>query len=257
MSAASGHAQNGPRAALPDRVAVDPRQRRHAGPYPRAGAFPRRPEIAVPVDAARPPARRAHGAPPAPGTDRHLRADQGPGGLPDGERLRAQAPGLDGAVVPRDGGDDLAWLADREAPPLLRGPHRGWLAGAGPARPAGDDPGRHAAPPRGRPRLRGAVPRRRRRGDGVLRRRRDQRGRLPRGAELRGRLARARRVRLPEQPVGDLGAAQEADALADDRPEGAGLRAARHPGRRQRRARRLRRRARGRRARARGARGRP
>src|SRR2546426_2837212 len=42
---------------------------------------------------------------------------------------------------------------------------------------------------------------------------------LPRGAELRGGLARAGRVRLPEQPVGDLGAAQEADPLEDDRSE--------------------------------------
>ena len=39
-------------------------------------------------------------------------------------------------------------------------------------------------------------------------------GRLPRGDELRRRLARPRRVRLPEQPVGDLGPRQEADASA-------------------------------------------
>ena len=55
---------------------------------------------------------------------------------------------------------------------------------------------------------------------------------------------------VPEQPVGDLGAAQEADALAHDRPEGAGLRAARPPGGRQRRPRGLRRLPRGGRARA-------
>src|SRR3989441_7971112 len=33
-----------------------------------------------------------------------------------------------------------------------------------------------------------------------------------------------RSLRLPEQPVGDLGAPEEADALAHDRPEGARLR---------------------------------
>src|SRR5215813_2530526 len=48
----------------------------------------------------------------------------------------------------------------------------------------------------------------------------------------------------------DLGAAQEADALAHDRPEGARVRPAGHPGRRQRRARGLRCRARGCRSRA-------
>ena len=47
-------------------------------------------------------------------------------------------------------------------------------------------------------------------------RRRDERGRLPRGAQLRGRLEGARRVRLPEQPVGDLGAGAHADR--DARP---------------------------------------
>src|SRR2546425_2332378 len=60
-----------------------------------------------------------------------------------------------------------------------------------------------------------------------------------------------RSLRLPEQPVGDLGAPEEADALAHDRPEGARLRPARHPGGRQRRPRRLRCRARGRRSGAR------
>ena len=60
---------------------------------------------------------------------------------------------------------------------------------------------------------RAAVPRRRRVVHGVLRRRRDVRGRLPRGDELRRRLARAGGLLLPEQPVGHLGAAQEADAL--------------------------------------------
>ena len=44
----------------------------------------------------------------------------------------------------------------------------------------------------------------------------------------------------PEQPVGDLGAAQEADPLAHHRPEGARLRLPGHPGGRQRRARGLR-----------------
>ena len=46
---------------------------------------------------------------------------------------------------------------------------------------------------------------------------------------------------VPEQPVGDLGAAEEADALAHHRAEGARLRDARHPGGRQRRPRGLRR----------------
>src|SRR5713226_8671292 len=79
----------------------------------------------------------------------------------------------------------------------------------------------------------------------------DVRGRLPRSAEFRRGLARSRGLRLPKQPVGDLGAPEEADALAHDRPEGARLRPARHPGGRKRRPRRLRCRARGRRSGAR------
>src|SRR5215831_13847533 len=68
-------------------------------------------------------------------------ADQGPGSCPAGEHLHLAADGLDGAVVPRDGGDDLAGLADREAPALLRGPPRRRPAGAEPARSADHDPG--------------------------------------------------------------------------------------------------------------------
>ena len=141
---------------------------------------------------------------------------------------------LDGAVVPRDGGDAVARVADREDPAAVRGLSGGRPARAGPARSPDRDSRRHAAAARRRPRVRGAVQGRRRRRHGVLRRRRHVRGRFPRGAELRRRLARAGRVRVPEQPVGDLGAAQEADALAHHRPEGARLRPPGHPGRRQR-----------------------
>ena len=166
--------------------------------------------------------------------------DQGPGGLAGRRRLDAEAERLDGAVVPRDRRHAVARVADREAADALRRLPRGRPAGARAERPADHDPGRHPAPARRRPRLRGPVPRRRRGGHGVLRRRRHVGGRLPRGAELRRRLARAGGLRRPEQPVGDLGAAQEADALADHRAEGAGLRAARPAGGRQRRPRRLR-----------------
>ena len=62
---------------------------------------------------------------------------------------------------------------------------------------------------------------------------------------------------VPEQPVGDLGPAQEADALAHDRPEGARLRLPGPPGGRQRRARGLRGQPRGGRAGARRRRARP
>src|SRR6266568_2931174 len=62
---------------------------------------------------------------------------------------------------------------------------------------------------------------------------RDLRRRFPRGVQLRRRLARARGLRLPEQPVGHLGAAQEADQLADHRPESDRLRLPGHSGRRQ------------------------
>src|SRR6516165_11861958 len=133
--------------ALPGRVAVHPRRRGEARQRAGVEALCRRPEIALPGHAARPPYRRAYGPSAAPGPDRHVRADQGPGSLPDGERLHAPAAGLDGAVVPGDGRDGLAWLADRETPPLLRGTYRGRLAGARSARPASSDPGCHAAPP--------------------------------------------------------------------------------------------------------------
>src|SRR5207245_545997 len=82
----------------------------------------------------------------------------------------------------RDGGDDLARLADREDPALLRRIRRRRPAGARPARPAHHGPRGDAAPPRGRPGLRGPVPRRRRGRYGILPRRRDQRGRMPWGA---------------------------------------------------------------------------
>src|SRR6185503_18564688 len=68
------------------------------------------------------------------------------------------------------------------------------------------------------------------------RRRGHVRGRFPRGDELRRGLAPATGVPGPEQPVGDLGPAQEADPLAHHRPEGPRLRLPRPAGRRQRRA---------------------
>ena len=152
----------------------------------------RRPQAPLSRHAARPASRRAHAAAAAPGTHRHLRAHQGPGGLPGRQR------------VPRCGRTDWMVPSFRETAAML---WRGWpiekillfFAGlpggrparARPARPPGLHPGRHPAPARGGPGLRRAVPRRRRGGDGVLRRRRHLRGRLPRGAELRRRLARA------------------------------------------------------------------
>ena len=108
----------------------------------------------------------------------------------------AHADGLDGAVVPRDGGHALARLADREDAALLR---RATSKGGQPAPDQHDlpiaHPRRHPAPARRRARLRRPVPRRRRGRHGVLRRRRHLGGRLPRGAELRRRLARAGRLR--------------------------------------------------------------
>ncbi len=71
----------------------------------------------------------------------------------------------------------------------------------------------------------------------VLRRRRHQRGRRERGPRLRRQLRRARRVLLPEQPVGDLGAGRAAVEAAARAPRRR-LRHARRPRRRQRRPRR-------------------
>ena len=77
----------------------------------------------------------------------------------------------------------------------------------------------------------------RRRGHHVLlRRRRHQPGRRPRGLRLGRGLRRARRLLLPEQPVGHLRAHRAADPRAALQAR-AGLRLPRHPRRRQRRAR--------------------
>ena len=54
----------------------------------------------------------------------------------------------------------------------------------------------------------------RRRRHRLLRRRRHRAGRRQRGVRLRQRLQRARRLLLPEQPVGDLGAERAADAAS-------------------------------------------
>src|SRR5438445_459162 len=240
MRRSANNAQNTSRPAPLGRPPVHPGQRREPRSRARAGHPRRRPQADVPHDGARAAPGRAHGPAPAPGPDRHLRADQGAGGLADRRRRDAPPGGLDGAVLPGDGRDAVAGLADRADPRLLRRAARGRAAGARPARPADHDSGLDPAAARGGARLRRAVPRRRRGRDGVLRRWRDLGGRLSRGDELRRRLARAGRLRLPEQPVGDLGADQEADPLAHARPEGARLRVPRDPSRRQRHPRRVR-----------------
>src|SRR5436190_12724264 len=142
----TGHAETHPRAAIPRRVPVDPRQRGQSRRLARAEAPPRRPEGPLPREGARAPPRRAHGPPAAPGPHRDVRADQGPGSVADGKRLRPAADRLDGSVVPRDGGDDLARLADREDPALLRRVRRRRPARTRSARPADHDPRRDAAP---------------------------------------------------------------------------------------------------------------
>ena len=117
----------------------------------------------------------------AAGTHRHLRAHQGPGGRADRQRLGARGRRLDGAVLPRDGGDDLAGLAaSRRCCRSSRATSRA-ASRRPPARSADRHPRGHAAPARGRARLRHAVPGRRRGRHGLLRRRRHVRGRLPRG----------------------------------------------------------------------------
>ena len=227
------------RASVSGRVSVHPRQRRQARYLARARDLRPRTSSGLPRHADRAPARRAHDSPAAPGPHRDVRPDQGPGGLAGRRRVHSAASDW---VVPSF--RETAAMLWRGGPlekllmPLRRLP-RGRSARARTERPAGDDPGGHPAAARRRARVRGAVPRRRRGGDGVLRRRRDLRRRFPRGDQLRRRLARAGGLPLPEQPVGHLGPAQEADALRDDRAEGARLRTARAAGGRQRRPRRL------------------
>ena len=232
------NAQDTHRAPVRDRAPVRPGQRRQPRYRARARSLRRRAQAVVSRHAPGPAPRRADAAAAAAGSDRHVRADQGAGGVPNRQHLHARCDRLDGAVVPGDRGHALAGLADREDPPPLRRLPRGQQARARPARPADHDPRRHPASARRRAGLRRPVQGRPRRRDGLLRRRRHLRGRLPRGAELRRRLARPGGLRGAEQPVGHLGAAQEADTLPHDRAEGAGLRIPRDPGGRQRRARR-------------------
>ena len=138
-----------------------------------------------------------------------------------------------------------------------------WCRGRRPAEPARPvprrrhgrlGPGRAQVPPLhdrhrradpARDRLRDGHPARRRGRGGrrgrrrVLRRRGDQPGRRERGLHLGQRVPGPGRVLLPEQPVGDLGAAREAvpHPAVPARPR---LRLPRRPGRRQRRPRHLR-----------------
>ena len=100
------------------------------------------------------------------------------------------------------------------------------------------DAGRLPDPARRRDRLGDEVPRERRRGHDLLRRRGDLPGRFPRGPQLRRRIPGAGRLCLPEQPVGHIDSALQADPLQNPGPESARLRNSgdtggrqRHPGR--------------------------
>ena len=155
----------------------------------------------------------------APGPHRHLRADQGPGGLADRQRLHAC-------------GRPTGWCrrsARRRPCCGAAGRSRSSCCSSPAAsRAASRSPEQRDLPitipvATQLPHAVGLAYAAQYRGDDavvmvVLRRRRDLRGRLPRGAQLRRRLARAGGLRLPEQPVGHLRAAQEADALARPSP---------------------------------------
>ena len=158
-----------------------------------------------------PPGRRRGDRPAAPGRARHLGQPARPGGRPGRLRPRAargrlRLPDLPRArrrLVPRRRPAQPARPVPRRQPRRL-GPEREEL-------PPLHDRHRRADAARHRLRDGHAEGRRRRRRHRLLRRRRDQPGRRQRGVHLRQRLQRPGRVLLPEQPVGDLRAAREAD----------------------------------------------
>ena len=163
--------------------------------------------------------------------------DQGAGGHPrSAASSRSGRQRLDGAVLSRDGRHDPPRLAHRANPGLLRRVPRGR-----PARvpSSGTFPSPSRWPPSSRTRW--ASPTRPSTagddavvmvyfGDGAT-----SEGDFHEAANFAGVWGLAGRLRLPEQPVGDLRAAQEADPLAHHRPEGARLRLPWPAGGRQRR----------------------
>ena len=186
---------------------------------PRARDRPGRAPAPVPRHAPRPAPRRAHGAAAAPGAHRHLRADQGPGGGPDGQRLHAPPDRLDGAVLPRDRRHALARLVHREDPALLLGPPR---RADGPEPEQRDLPSPSRSPPRCRTRWASPTPRSTAAttsvvmaycGDGAT-----SEGDFHEAMNFAGVWHGAAGLRGAEQPVGDLGAAQEADPLRAPSP---------------------------------------
>ena len=195
--------------------------RRRGGPRrPVSRAFDSRRRSAAALSHLPPGAalRRAHAAAAAPGPHRHLRPHPRPRGRGAGQHLRAAQHRLADPLLPRVAGVHVARLATREPHPLLRGLRRGDARAGRHPRPAALHPHREPGAPRGRHRVRGPVPGRGQRGDGLLRRRCLLARRLSGSHELRRRLPGPVGVLLSQQSMGHLPAALQADATRGRSP---------------------------------------
>ena len=213
---------------------LDPRRGGSGGRGARAGDPAGRPPTPLPDVPPRAPVRRAHARPPAPGADRHLPTGAGARGGGPRQRLPSSPDRLARPGLARVGGVRVAGLAAREPDPPLRGPARGHLRPRGHPGPAGLRPDGDARSARGGAGLRHPRPAPGQRRPLLLRRRSELRGDLPGVHELRRSLPGADRLRVHQQPVGDLGAAVTTDAGEDACAPRARVRLSRDPGGRQR-----------------------
>lgn len=238
----------------PGRPAPAPHQGGAAHADPRGSPSAGRPRAAgravappVPDDAHRTAAGHRSRGPAAPGRLSRLRLAARPGGRPGGQRGRhGPPPRLRVPHLPRDGrragaGRGHGRLHGQPPRAVARRPvrPRGFALRAGQRRRRRPRPARRglgAGREAGRAhRLRGVL----------LRRRRQLRGRRARGDEPRRRHERTRGVRVPEQPVGPVGAQRAPDRGRVGGRARRRLRHARHRRRRRRRRGGLHRRARG------------